>query len=94
MKKNNIDACSWTTAEFKKNEMRCPFIKNDRCSYLSSAPYSMQAPGNILSCLVQNKKNGYMSEEIVKKIKKDFEELNKKLGGVDIFYGTRKMTKI
>ncbi len=74
--------------------MICPFLKNDRCIIYKARPIVCRLQGNIpdLPCIFN--KNGYMSEESIKNIKKDFYELNKKIKGADIFYSTRKMTKI
>jgi len=94
MKKHNIENVKWTTDEFQKNEMKCPFLKNDRCEIYQVRPIVCRLQGNIpdLPCIFN--KNGYLSEESIKKIKKDISDINKEFQGENIFYSTRKMTKI
>lgn len=94
MKKNKIDDVKWTDDEFKKNNMKCPFIKNDRCIIYNVRPIVCRLQGNIPDLPCRYNKNNYMSEESIKKIKKDFYELNKKFLGDNIFYSSRKITKI
>ena len=74
--------------------MKCPFLKNDRCSIYQVRPIVCRLQGNIPDLPCRFNKNGYMSDETIKKIKKDFYELNKKFQGNSMFYSTRKMTKI
>ena len=94
MKDNKIENVKWTTEEFLENEMKCPFLKNDRCSIYQVRPIVCRLQGNIPDLPCRFNKNGYMSDETIKKIKKDFYELNKKFQGNSMFYSTRKMTKI
>ena len=94
MKKHNIENVKWTTDEFQKNEMKCPFLKNDRCEIYQVRPIVCRLQGNIpdLPCIFN--KNGYLSEESIKKIKKEIFDINREFHGDNIFYSTRKMTKI
>ena len=81
MKKHNIENVKWTTDEFQKNEMKCPFLKNDRCEIYQVRPIVCRLQGNIpdLPCIFN--KNGYLSEESIKKIKKDISDINKEFQG-------------
>ena len=94
LKKHNIENVKWTTDEFQKNEMKCPFLKNDRCVIYHVRPLVCRLQGNIadLPCLFN--KNRYISEESIKKIKKEIFDINREFHGDNIFYSTRKMTKI
>jgi len=94
IERNGIENVKWTTEEFNKNNMKCPFLKNDRCIIYSVRPIVCRLQGNIPQLPCRFNKNSFMSEETLKKIKKDFYELNEKYKGVDIFYSTRKLTKI
>ncbi|MGF3554848.1 MAG: YkgJ family cysteine cluster protein [Thermoplasmatota archaeon] len=94
MKKNKIEDVKWTADDFKKNDMKCPFLKNDRCIIYEVRPIVCRLQGNIPELQCRFNKNAYMSEELVKNIKKDFIKLNKKLQGDNMFYSTRKIAKI
>ena len=94
IERNGIENVKWTTEEFNKNNMKCPFLKNDRCIIYSVRPIVCRLQGNIPQLPCRFNKNSFMSVETLKKIKKDFYELNEKYKGVDIFYSTRKLTKI
>ena len=94
MKKHKIENIKWTDVEFKKNDMKCPFLKNDRCSIYQVRPIVCRLQGNIPDLPCRYNKNNFISEESIKKIKNDFYELNKKYQGCDVFYSTRKLTKV
>jgi len=94
LKKHDLKDIKWTDEEFKKNNMRCPYLKNDKCAIYKVRPIVCRLQGNIPELPCRFNKNHYMSEENFKKIKKDFYELNKKYHGDDVFYSTRKITKI
>lgn len=94
MKKHKIENVKWSTEEFQKNDMKCPFLKNDRCIIYKVRPIVCRLQGNTpeLPCRFNN--NSFISEESINKIKKDFYELNKRIDGGNMFYSTRKLTKI
>jgi Fe-S-cluster containining protein len=94
MRKHKIENVKLTDDDFQKNEMKCPFLKNDRCIIYQVRPIVCRLQGNTPDLPCRFNKNNFLSEESIKKIKKDFYELNKKVQGVNIFYSTRKMTKI
>lgn len=94
MKKHKIENVKLTSDEFQKNKMKCPFLKNDRCTIYEVRPIVCRLQGNIPDLPCRFNKNNFMSEESIKNIKKDFHELNKKFKVDNIFYSTRKMTKI
>jgi Fe-S-cluster containining protein len=94
IERDGIENVKWTAEEFNKNNMKCPFLKNERCIIYSVRPIVCRLQGNIPQLPCRFNKNSFMSEESLKKIKKDFYELNEKYKGVDIFYSTRKLTKI
>ena len=94
MKKHKIENIKFTSEEFKKNDMKCPFLKNDRCSIYQVRPIVCRLQGNTPDLPCRYNKNTYLPEESIKKIKNDFYELNKKIQGSDMFFSTRKIIKI
>jgi hypothetical protein len=91
MEKNNIKRISWTIEEFKKNNMRCPYIKNDRCIIYPVRPIVCRLQGNIseLKCKFLN--NKLLSKEKLKNLRKDFIQLIDFTNSRNIFYSTRKL---
>ena len=94
MEEHEIENVKWTTKEFQENKMKCPFLKNDRCEIYQARPIVCRLQGNVPDLPCKCIKNGFMSEELIDDIKKDFYELNRKFQGDNVFYSTRKMTKI
>jgi len=91
MKKNNIEYVVWSTDEFNKNNMRCPYIKNDKCVIYPVRPIVCRLQGVVseLPCSSSNKK--YLSKEEHKKIKDEFNKLLDETNGNEVFYSTRKL---
>ena len=92
MKKHNIKRISWTTEEFKKNNMRCPYIHDDRCIIYPVRPMVCRLQGNIsdLKCKFLNN-NKLLSKEKLENLRKDFIKLIDFTNGKNILYSTRKL---
>lgn len=92
IKKHNIKRISWTIEEFKKNNMRCPYINNDRCIIYSVRPIVCRLQGNIseLKCKFLNN-NKLLSKEKLKNLRKDFIKLIDFTNGKNVLYGTRRL---
>lgn len=89
MKKNNIKRIQWTTKEFEQNNMKCPYLSNDRCIIYPVRPIVCRLQGNIveLKCKSSEKTN-MMSNEELDKIRKRFIKLLKQTNGLNSFYST------
>ena len=88
-----MDYKQLSTAEFKSNKMKCPYLSNDRCMIYSVRPLVCRLQGHIpeLRC-VHNKKTS-ISAQLLQEIKKEFNSLVAEVGGINLFYSTRKIEK-
>jgi Fe-S-cluster containining protein len=92
MKKHNIQRISWTMGEFKKNNMKCPYIKDDRCIIYPVRPIVCRLQGNIseLKCKFSNK-NQLVLKEKLEKLRKDYIKLIDFTNRKNVFYSTRRL---
>ena len=88
---HNMDYIVWSIDEFKKNNMRCPYLKDDRCSIYYVRPLVCRLQGHTedLPC-IKFKTGQFLSKKIVDEIKTEFDQLVTQLEGNDVFYGTKK----
>jgi len=92
MEKHNIEYVVWSIEEFKKNNMRCPYLKNDRCSIYPVRPIVCRLQGNICELPCKYNKIRLMSKKQFNKVKKEFDILVRDVNGTRGFYGTRKLS--
>jgi hypothetical protein len=92
MKKHNIKRISWTIEDFKKNNMKCPYIHDDRCIIYPVRPMVCRLQGNIseLKCKFLNN-NKLLSKEKLENLRKDFIKLIDFTNGKNILYSTRRL---
>jgi hypothetical protein len=93
MKKHGIDYVVWSTEEFMKQGMRCPYQKNDRCSIYPVRPIVCRLQGNIPELPCPNNTQGYLSKQQLTIIKREFESLLREVDGIGVLYGTRHYTR-
>jgi Fe-S-cluster containining protein len=91
MLKNNIKYVVWSTEEFKKSDMRCPYIKNDKCVIYPVRPIVCRLQGVVSDLPCLSNKTECLSKEEHKKIKNEFNKLLDETSGNEVFYGTRKL---
>jgi hypothetical protein len=89
--KNSLEYIIWSTEEFQKNNMKCPYLKKGRCSIYPVRPIVCRLQGNIaeLPCKFNNKKN-LITDEKYHEIKNEFNNLLKDIDGFNICYSTRR----
>jgi len=92
MEKNNIKRILWTQDEFKQNQMRCPYLIDDKCIIYPVRPIVCRLQGNIaeLKCNLSNT-NNLMTQKELKDIKDEFLKLIYQTNGMNIFYSTLKL---
>jgi len=92
MYKNKIKNVLWTIEEFKQNNMKCPYLINDRCLIYPVRPIVCRLQGNIteLKCKL-SKNDKLISEQEIKTIRKEFIKIIKQKNGLNKFYSTLKV---
>ena len=92
MEKNKIKRVLWTKEEFKQNQMRCPYLIDDRCIIYPVRPIVCRLQGNIpdLKCNFSNNAD-FMSEKELNDIKGEFVNLINQTNGMNIFYSTLRL---
>jgi len=92
LEEHKIKKILWTIEEFKKNQMRCPYIINNRCIIYPVRPIVCRLQGNIpeLKCKKLNN-NKMISRKKLNKIRKDYITLIKQTNKINVFYGTLKL---
>jgi len=79
----------WTKEEFEQNQMRCPYLIDNRCIIYPVRPIVCRLQGNIseLKCKLSNNAI-LMSEKEKDNVRKEFIKLIKQTNGTNIFYST------
>ena len=90
--KNNIKRIVLTKEEFVKNNMRCPYLVDDRCVIYPVRPIVCRLQGNIseLKCK-SSEPDMLMSSSKLEDIRKEFVKLTKLSNGVNVFYSTLRL---
>ncbi len=90
MKNHDIEHVVWSTEEFVKHDMRCPYLKNDRCVIHPVRPIVCRLQGNVPELLCTQNKNNFIPQQKLDDIKREFDTFVREIDGMDAFYGTRK----
>jgi len=92
IEKKKIKRILWTKEEFKENNMRCPYLIDDRCIIYPVRPIVCRLQGNIseLKCKLSND-GTFLSEKKLENIRKKFIKLIKLTNGINNFYSTLKL---
>ncbi len=89
---NNIKRVVWTKEEFEKNDMKCPYLKDHRCSIYPVRPLVCRLQGVVPDLLCKkNKKQKNISKQELDIILEEFKKLILDIDGKDIFYSTKKL---
>lgn len=88
--KNNLEYIIWSTEEFQKYNMKCPYLKNNRCSIYPVRPIVCRLQGNISELPCKFNKNNLITDKKFQEIKNEFNNLLKEINGFNICYSTRR----
>ncbi|KYK21766.1 hypothetical protein AYK24_03145 [Thermoplasmatales archaeon SG8-52-4] len=90
MLKNKIKRILWTREEFEKNNIKCPYLKKDRCIIYPVRPIVCRLQGNIpeLRCYLMH--NKLISKKQLINIKDQLFKLIRVSKGTNVFYSTLK----
>lgn len=89
LQKNNLEYITWSTEEFEKHYMKCPYLKNDRCSIYPVRPIVCRLQGNISELPCKFNKNNLITNGKYQEIKNEFNSLLKDIDAFNICYSTR-----
>ena len=86
MDKNHIKRITLNMKEFKENNMKCPYLENNRCIIYPVRPLVCRLQGNIdeLKCRISKNLNPLSIKEL-DEIKYEFFELLKKVNCLNFF---------
>lgn len=90
---NNIKRVVWNKEEFERNNMKCPYLKDNRCIIYPVRPLVCRLQGVVsdLKCKQKNKQKN-MSDIELKRILGEFKKLILETGKIDVFYCTKKLS--
>lgn len=91
LKKHQKKYLVWSTEEFQKHDMRCPYLINDRCSIYPVRPIVCRLQGNVPELACKQKKHPYLSKQKRTFIKRKMDTLVQKTDGIGLVYGTRRL---
>ena len=90
LKKHHRKMISWTTEEFQKHHMQCPYLENNRCSIYPVRPLICRLQGTIPELPCHQGISPILTANQLQEIKKKFNKLLKESNNLSTFYSTRK----
>ena len=90
IKKQELEYITWSDEEFKTNKMKCPYLQHNRCTIYPVRPMVCRLQGTITQLICPNNPHPLLTKKHYQRIIHKLNELNKMIGGIDDFYGTRK----
>ena len=90
LKTQNLPYITWSEDEFKNNNMRCPYLRNDRCSIYSVRPLVCRLQGIVEDLPCPNYATPLLSQQQVQYIKEMMTQLLHELNAMNKIFGTRK----
>ena len=91
--KHHLSYITLSEEEFRHNEMKCPYLQNNRCNIYPVRPLVCRLQGLIPELSCPNNKRVMLSKEQYEKIILELNELNRDIDGICEYYGTRKKGK-
>lgn len=90
LEKHNMKYRQWTKEQFERNNKKCPYLKNDRCSIYPVRPIVCRLQGTINDLPCKHNKEILLDKDELLNIKKEMDQLIKELDAIGIVYGTKK----
>ena len=90
LQKHHLSFLTLSEEEFRQYQMKCPYLHNNRCCIYPVRPIVCRLQGVIpeLSCPFNN--SVLLSKEQYFRIINEFNALNREIGGIYEYFGTRK----
>ncbi len=90
LKQHHMGYLTFSFEEFKRNQMRCPYLQGNRCTIYPVRPLVCRLQGTIKELPCPNIKKPLLTEAQYKKIIQELNMLTKDLDGLEEYFGTRK----
>jgi len=91
LKQNDLQYITWTQEEFKHHKMQCPYLIEKRCSIYPVRPLVCRLQGIIEELPCTFFPTPLISQEEVKQIKEEMNQILVDMNSLDKTYGTRKI---
>jgi len=94
LEKNKLKYTTFTKEQIKKNDMKCPYLKENKCIIYPVRPIVCRLQGNIDELVCKNNIDiKKLNIDEFNKIRREFFELLKKTNGLDVFYSNKMMER-
>lgn len=90
LNKHKLDYIVWSENDFKKNNMRCPYLKDGKCIIYPVRPIVCRLQGHIPELPCKMIKDISFDKLKIKKIETEFKKLINDSGSVGRFYSTKR----
>ena len=92
LEKFKIKRVIWTKEEFQKNQMKCPYLVNNRCIIYQVRPIVCRLQGNIFELKCKSSNNCIsISRKELENIREEFVNLIEQINEKNIFYSTLRL---
>jgi hypothetical protein len=85
---HNIQYVVWSKEEFKNHAMRCPYLYNNRCKIYPVRPIVCRLQGHLPELFCPYKTKDFITPNLLKRIKKQFDTLVREVDGIGVYYST------
>jgi len=90
LKQHHLNYLTFSFEEFKKNQMRCPYLQGNRCTIYPVRPIVCRLQGTIKELPCPYNKKPLLDGGQYKKIIFELNKLNRDLDALSEYFGTRK----
>lgn len=90
LKNHHLSYITLSEEEFRLNDLKCPYLQNNRCCIYPVRPIVCRLQGLIPELTCPNNKTVLLSKGKYNKIISELNELNRDIDGIGEYYGTRK----
>ena len=94
LQENNMKYLTKSSEEFAQNGIKCPYIKNDRCSIYPARPIVCRLQGNIAELPCHQHQIQPLNQDQIRQIKQSMDLLIRETESIGEIYGTRKRNPV
>lgn len=90
LQKHHLCFLTLSEEEFQQNQMKCPYLQNNRCAIYQVRPIVCRLQGVIPELTCPFNEKVLLSKEQYHRIVSEFNLLNRDICGIEEYFGTRK----